>query len=121
MPAPVAPPQATEGRIPGDIPPSISTATPAEIEAMRQSEARASVASAPVATFKGPDGRQQAFRYETAPAEATRQSLRDARRQDLMRELRADPAAFARRNGLTPHEAERILDGSIELPDRLLD
>lgn len=117
----VAPPPAPVGRIPGELPPSIESATPAEIAALRQAEVARSAGSAPIASWKGPDGRQHAFAYRTLPADEAQQHAIDARREDLMRELRADPAGFARRNGLSPREAERILDGTIELPDRLLD
>ena len=117
----IMPRPALLGRIPGDIPPPIESATPAEISALRQAEVLRSAGSAPVASWKGPDGRQHAFAYRASAADEARQHGIDARRDDLMRELRADPTGFARRNGLSPQEAERILDGSIEIPDRLLE
>jgi hypothetical protein len=35
--------------------------------------------------------------------------------------MRADPAGFAARHGLRPRDVERMLDGSLEIPEPMLD
>lgn len=104
-----------------NMPPPIETATPAEVAALRQAEVVHSQARPPVATYKGADGRQHAFRYEQTPAEAAAQRTREDREAALMRELQADPAAFAKKHGMRAREIERILDGTMPFPPELLD
>lgn len=99
----------------------IESATPAEIAALRQAEVVNSGARRPVAGYKGPDGRQHAFRYESTPAEAARQRAQEDREAALMRELESDPAAFARKYSLRAREIELILDGSMPLPPALVE
>lgn len=101
--------------------PPIETATPAEVAALRQAEAAHSQASPPVATYKGPDGRQHAFHYQQTPAEEAVQRAREDREAALMRELQADPGAFAKKYGLRAREIERILDGTMPFPPALLE
>ena len=101
--------------------PPVETATPAEVAALRQAEAAHSQARPPVATYKGADGRQHAFRYQQSPAEEAAQRGREEREAALMRELHADPAAFAKKYGLRAREIERILDGTMPFPPALLD
>ena len=107
--------------LPGQPLPTIADATPAEIAALRQAEASHSQSHPPVATYRGPDGRQHAFKYEASPVEALQERSREAREKQLMEELEADPAAFARRYNLRAREVERILDGSLPMPPELLD
>ena len=95
--------------------------SPAEREALRQAEVENSKAHPPVASYRGVDGRQHAFRYEATPAEEARQLRREQRERELMAELEADPAAFARKYQLQAREVERILDGSLPLPPALLE
>lgn len=95
--------------------------SPAEIEALRRAEVANSRAHPPVATYRGVDGRQHAFRYEPTPAEQASQLRREQRERELMAELEADPAAFARKYKLQAREVERILDGSLPLPPELFD
>lgn len=115
-------PRYAEVRLPGLPPPApIESATPAEIAALRQAEALRSQARPAVATYKGIDGRQHAFRYEQTEREAADERVREEREAALMRELEADPAAFARRYGLRAREIELILDGSARFPPALLD
>lgn len=101
-------------QVPG--PPRIENPTPEQIAQLRQAEAAHSQASAPVATYTGPDGRQHAFRYQATPQQEVREREREDREAALMRELEADPAAFARKYHLSAREVERMLDGSLPLP-----
>lgn len=105
---------------PHTVPP-IESATPAEIAALRQAEVVNSQARPAVATYKGSDGRQHAFRYEPTPAEAAAQRAREERERELMQELQADPAAFAKKYGLRAREIERILDGTMPFPPAMLE
>ena len=113
-------PRAAHPSFPNMAPP-IETATPAEVAAIQQAEVAHSQARPPVATYKGADGKQHAFRYEQTPAEEARDRAREDRQAALMRELEADPAAFAKKYGLRAREIELILDGSMPFPQALLD
>ena len=113
-------PQPVARTFPNMAPP-IESATPAEIAALRQAELVNSRASKPVASYTGVDGRQHAFRYEQTPAEEAAQRAREDREAALMRELQADPAAFARKYNLRAREIERILDGTMPFPPALLE
>lgn len=113
---------AAQGRLPGmTMPPPIESASPNEIAALRQAEVEHSLVRPPVASYVGPDGKQHAFRYETTQQEAAKDRAREERESELMRELQADPAAFASRYGLKAREIERILDGSMPFPPAMLD
>lgn len=113
---------AAQGRLPGmPMPPPIESASPNEIAALRRAEVVHSQARPPVASYVGADGKQHAFRYEPTQQEAASDRAREEREASLMRELQADPAAFARRYGLKAREIERILDGSAPFPPALLD
>ncbi len=102
-------------------PPPIESASPAEIAALRQAEVAHSKSRPPVATYKGIDGRQHAFKYELGREEEARQAAREDRQAALMRELEANPAAFSKKYGLQAHAIERILDGSMQFPPELLE
>ena len=103
----------------GYVPPDLATATPAEIQAIHDAEVRNSAAAEAPKTYKGIDGKPKAFSYNDARAEAE-EVVRDARRQQLMQELKRDPSAFARKYGMASKEAQWILDGTTDFPDRLL-
>lgn len=108
--------------IPGgfDLPPADS-ATPAEIESLREAEVERSAASPlPPRSFTGPDGKPREFAYGGAEERAREQAQAD-RRSLLMARLRADPRAFGREHRLSAKEVQWILDGSTDFPDRLLD
>ena len=115
-------PPPVQGRLPGmPMPPSIDSASPSEIAALRQAEVQHSQARPAVVSYTGADGRQHAFRYQQTEPEALSERVREEREASLRRELEADPAAFARRYGLRAREIERILDGSAPFPPVLLD
>lgn len=107
--------------LPGADAPSIAGASPAEIAALRDAESVRSKARPPVASYTGSDGKQHAFRYAPPAVEETQERMRDDRREELMEELRSDPAAFGRRYHLRAREMERILDGSADFPESMLD
>jgi hypothetical protein len=88
---------------------------------MVDAEVERSAASAPVATYEGEDGRPHAFAYGQGPAQAEAQHDEDARRAAALAAMRADPAGFAARHGLRPRDVERMLDGSLEIPEPMLD
>lgn len=117
--APAAPIPAT-GTLPGVVLPPVESATPAEIAVLRDAEVERSAAAPPVATYRGADGRQHAFDYTEAPAKEAAERDDEARRDDVLAQMRADPATYAARNGLRPREVERMLDGSLQIPARLL-
>lgn len=102
------------------VPPDIANATPAEVQAMRQAEVERSAASAPVASFRGIDGKTHSFRYDAAQ-DRIAAARQQERRELLMRELQADPARFARDHQLSLKEVQWIVDGDADFPDRLLE
>lgn len=95
--------------------------TPVERQALRQHEAAASAAAPAVAGFTGIDGKPRAFRYPDAHEAEAAERARQARRDQLMVELGADPAAFARNHRLSLDEVRAIVDGDTDFPDRLLE
>jgi hypothetical protein len=107
--------------LPGIVPPPLESSTPAERTAMVDAEVERSAASAPVATYRGEDGRPRAFAYAQGAAQADAQREEDARRAAVLEAMRADPANFAARHGLRARDVERMLDGSLEVPEQLLD
>jgi hypothetical protein len=101
------------------LPPDIATATPAEVQAMRDAEVERSAASVPKATYKGIDGKTHSFHYDAAQ-DRIAAARQQERREMLMRELQADPARFAREHQLSLKEVQWIVDGDADFPDRLL-
>lgn len=102
------------------VPPDIASATPAEVQAMRNAEVERSAASAPVASFKDIDGKTRRFNY-ASDQERIAAARQQERRELLMRELQADPAGFAREHQLSLKEVQWIVDGDADFPDRLLE
>ena len=115
-PAPVGP----RGTLPGVVLPPIESATPSEVVALRDAEIERSAAAAPVASYRGADGRRHAFAYQQTPAEDAILRDEDARREQVVARMRANPVTFATSNKLRAREVERMLDGSLEVPGRLL-
>lgn len=103
----------------GYRPPDLSTATPAEMQAIHDAEARNSAAAQPPRTYKGMDGKPKAFDYNDDKA-AAEEALREVRRGQLMQELSRDPKAFAIKYKLSLKEVQWIVDGDTDFPDRLL-
>jgi hypothetical protein len=103
-----------------EAPPAV-VLSPAEREALLAAEAERSVKAAPPATYKGIDGRQHAFRYPDPVAAESAERTRQARREQLLRELEADPAGFARAHGLSLKQVQWIVDGETDFPDALLE
>lgn len=105
----------------GYVAPNLASLSPAEREALRDAEVERSAAAAPPRTFKDIDGRQRPFRYPDPVAAESAERLRQARRDQLMLELEADPARFARNHRLSLKQVQWIVDGETDFPDRLLD
>ena len=105
----------------GYVGPDPSSLSPAERDALRDAEVERSAAAPPPATFKDIDGRRKAFRYPDPVAAESAERTRQARREQLMRELEADPARFARTHGLSLKQVQWIVDGETDFPDRLLE
>lgn len=101
--------------------PDPGSLTPAERDALGDAEVERSAAAPPPATFKDIDGRQRAFRRPDPVAADSAERTRQARRDQLMLELEADPARFARTHGLSLKQVQWIVDGETDFPDRLLD
>ena len=95
--------------------------SPADREALLAREARASAAAQPPRTYRGIDGKPRAFAYKDPVAAASEEGMRQARREALMRELAADPAAFARKYRLSLKQVQWIVDGETDFPDELLE
>ena len=108
------------GTLPGTVEPPLESFTPAERAAMVDAEVERSATSAPVATYKGEDGRPKKFAYEQDPVQENAQRAADARRAEVLETMRADPAGFAASHKLRPREVELMLDGSMEVPENLL-
>ena len=97
------------------------TLSSADREALLAREARASAAAQPPRTYRGIDGKPHAFAYKDPVAAASEEGMRQARREALMRELAADPAAFARKHRLSLKQVQWIVDGETDFPDELLE
>ena len=129
--APATPPatpavRVSQAVIPGGyVAPRLEDATPLEIEAMRSAEVERSAGSPePPASFFGADGKRHPFQYNQSSKlskTTAEEEDREVRRKLLMQQLRADPQKFARDNNLATKEAQWILDGTEDFPDRLLD
>lgn len=117
-----SPPPAPTPALPGGyVGPDPSSLSPAERDALRNAEVERSAAAAAPATYKDIDGRRKAFRYPEPVVAESAERTRQARREQLMRELEADPARFARTHGLSLKQVQWIVDGETDFPDRLLE
>jgi hypothetical protein len=105
----------------GYVGPDLASLSPAERAALRDAEVERSAAAPPPRTFKDIDGRQRAFRYPDPVAAESAERRRQSRREQLMLELEADPARFARTHRLSLKQVQWIVDGETDFPDRLLD
>lgn len=95
--------------------------TVAERQALQVQEAAHSTAAPPAASYRGIDGKPRAFRYPDPLAAESAERNRQARREQLMRELAADPARFAREHGLSLKQVQWIVDGEADFPDEMLE
>ena len=95
--------------------------TPAERQALQAQEVERSSAAEPPRTYKGIDGKPRAFRYPDPVAAESAERTRQARREQLMRQLEADPARFAREHNLSLKQVQWIVDGESDFPDELLE
>lgn len=121
-PVPGSPAAAPAPILPGGyVGPDPASLTPAEREAFHDAEVERSAAAPAPKTYKDIDGKQRAFRYPDAAAAESAERMRQARREQLMRELEADPQRFARTHGLSLKQVQWIVDGETDFPDRLLD
>jgi hypothetical protein len=95
--------------------------TPQERQALEAQEVQRSVVAEPPRTYRGIDGKPKAFRYPDPVAAESAERTRQARREQLMRELEADPARFAREHKLSLKQVQWIADGDADFPDELLE
>jgi hypothetical protein len=95
--------------------------TPQEREAFQAQEVERSAAAEAPRAYRGIDGKPKAFKYPDPVAAESAERTRQARREQLMRELEADPARFAREHRLSLKQVQWIADGETDFPDELLE
>jgi hypothetical protein len=100
---------------------SLPILTPQERQAYEAQEVERSAAAEPPRAYRGIDGKPRAFRYPDPVSAESAERTRQARREQLMRELEADPARFARDHKLSLKQVQWIADGETDFPDELLE
>ena len=104
----------------GYVGPDPASLSPAERAAMQNAEVERSATATPPTSYRGIDGKPKVFQYPDPAATASAERNRQAIREQLMRELAADPARFAREHHLSLKQVQWIVDGEADFPDELL-